>query len=170
MSNENKAAGTVIELTREFVADAIEKEAKLQAGSFIYDDADEPAAGCGVCAVGAVMRRALAPTATRRTVFVTCDAATHYIESTPCSGDSRFEYSSDKEFVNAVLAHAADAVAYGPMTTLSYLFESLSNVDVCDPAEVRGRVVSFVREHFPERVTVSINGFEPAADVRVVSR
>ncbi len=71
------------------------------------------------------------------------------------------------------------------MAALSYFFEgccvlearerSIDDLDECDQDVVeevvtcaRVDTIRFVEKHFPETVKIDINGFDPAADVKVV--
>ncbi len=156
----NESTGTVIELTREFVAESIEREPMLEAGQFVaYADPDDLAGGCAACAVGAVMRRAMAADSLGKSVVSVCSATSHAGPLWP-----RGEIGHDATIIERARAEAVRA----PMNALSYLFESLSKTRSVNRA--RGEVAAFVREHFPETIRVNINGFAPAADVRVVSR
>lgn len=172
----NESTGTVIELTREFVANAIESEAQLVPGTWI-SRADEPRPNCPACAVGSVMRRALDAAETTRNVFESCEDNARSVEA-PDGSYVTYSGTTDDgcepaSFAQDVIDRAASVAHSAPMTALSYVFESLHDLyrSKTDRHEtVRIATVAFVREHFPETIRVNINGFAAAADVRVVSR
>ncbi len=173
---------THVRLTKEFIIDAISKETRLEAGSFVYTSGDvnihpvfidtvEPES-CDVCAVGAVMWRALEP---HQNVFYVHDAAQaatkegscipEFIDTDDpedCSGDDDVNDMDGVRFLALSLIHAGLH-----MNALSMFFEGachyIDNID-----DVAAATVAFVKEHFPDSVVVDIDGARPARDIEVV--
>lgn len=158
---------TVVKLTREFVLDAIEKESRLRAGYWIdwFGESaghDVNAEDCAVCAVGAVMRRALAKSAKATEVeFLCAEAAgteTEVVSGLCLTGGTNMEsaISTAKTFVNKL-----------PMAALSHVFETASRLY---PRTFRDVTLNFVREHFPPVILVDVQGSKPASDVKTLAR
>lgn len=189
---------TIIELSKQQVIEALRVEpvGSLKPGSWIQplglesrdEDIDHaswtrPAlAACGVCACGAVMRRAaLAASVSARDAYRVLDRATSetYVTCTPINAED-------------VIERGASAINRDyPMNGLSIVFEGLSKIygraldgdpDVmilgsdhrgadgdAIMERVRQETIAFVEEHFPDTIIVDINGAEPAVDAKIVT-
>lgn len=149
---------TMIVLTKGRIIRAIEKESKLKQGYWIasenVDGAEQK--DCCVCAVGAVMRDALAKAATVRDIDLACSASVAF------SGDDIYGkgiYDKDE------LAEAKLLLKRGsPMMAISHLFETTRG----SVKYARSRVIRFIKSHFPAKITIDIHHAKPARDVRVV--
>ena len=164
----------IVELTKRFVIDAIEREpaTRLETGQWYKMPKWWMRTGlptvrsrdCKVCAVGAVMRRALYARESMDKVGVAAMTAT---QSEPSYGVRSVSHLASAE------TQALDLLKRGsPMCALSTMFEvegrEASTDD--DYAEVKKTVIAFVRKHFPARMRVDIGECRPAADVKVVDR
>ncbi len=159
-----------IEVSREWVAEALEKESKLLAGRgwIALWASSVHRQDCAVCAVGAVMRRALSPDYGGN--FAIDDTAElNAVEGRLCIVGTDRYYSVEDIFDAA----SEGGVAF-PMNALSFVFESLGeyhrqgNATLLEIADaVRRDAIRFVRDYFPERVRLKINGYEPAQDAGV---
>jgi hypothetical protein len=164
---------SIIELTREFVADAIRTESHLKPGNWVsrneWSDCfgAESMAECTVCAVGSVMRHALSPTLHPSDIFYAAEAAAVPDPDgeavLPCGGTMLAGMSRSDIF-----AQADEFVDVAPMTALSFVFESLDDIYDGNIDAIRKGTIEFVMNHFPDTIHVEINGYEAAADVRVL--
>ncbi len=162
-----------IQVTRGWVIRAIRRESKLREGAFI-DNVHKKRDDCAVCAVGAVMRAALSP---RGGNFAINKTAAQNATNTPLHVNGGY-YTSTEQIFDA----ASKSVDEFPWNALSHVFESLNDLHEdgnfyrtdAEMKEFRRLVkedtIRFVREYFPARVTMEINGFSPAKDpgVKVV--
>lgn len=120
---------------------------------------------CGVCGVGAVMRRVLSADQAVQSLFNAVNAATADLPTTPM-------YWADYE--SEALRLVEDG-AY--MAALSVFFEGATNAhgllkygDKDQPTQeamagVRQDTIDFIHENFPSMIDIDINGALPAADV-----
>ena len=155
----------IIEVTKEFIVDAIrnEPDKTLQGGSWVQvtDDyyelcnlsVDSPE--CAVCAVGAVMRRALDSNQNARAIHRAAVASTDRDRDVCGFGTIRAPQAARE---------MCDRGSY--MNALSVLFEAFD--DECDRDAVKQVVIDFVMNEFPPTIRIDIDGAKPAADVKVV--
>ncbi len=156
-----------IEVSKEWVAEALEKESELIPGHGWIMTIYEERKPCPVCAVGAVMRAALSPsTAGNRAIY-------KMAESNGLNGGLT-AVGLSLESIEEIYGLASRSVEAEPMNALSFVFESLNELhrrqglinEECYSA-VQRDTIAFVREYFPATVRIYINGYEPAMDAGV---
>lgn len=176
----------IVEVTKKFIMDALDAERieLLRPGTWFAVNPEDPflvqKENCARCAVGSVVNRLLSPSATGKVIFnlsgqVTAGALV--IPNDTEGLDDEYLLETSLEIMNDPLGK--------PMAALSYFFEgccvlearerSIDDLDECDQDVVeevvtcaRVDTIRFVEKHFPETVKIDINGFDPAADVKVV--
>lgn len=182
----------IIEVTKKFIMDALDAERieLLRPGTWFAVNPEDPfpvqKENCARCAVGSVVNRLLSPSATGKVIFnlsgkVTAGALV--IPNDTEGLDDEYLLENALEIMNDPLGK--------PMAALSYFFEGccileardrgVDNIeldeceqdvveDVVEEVVTCARVdtIRFVEKHFPETVKIDINGFDPAADVKVV--
>ncbi len=168
---------TTIVLTKEFIIKAIKEEEHLRVGLFVASNSyrasievAEEDGDCYVCAVGAVLKRALDPHQKLMNIDRAATAATGGGDVVPIFvDDADYGYKPnahldvhDDESVFALVDKTLDK----PMRALSLLYEGLSHYNNKDVAIKK--VLHYIAEKFPDRMLVDINGAEPAEDVEVV--
>lgn len=186
---------TQIEVSKQFIINAIKKEPFLRGGSWkstteIYakingDDfvsRDDFAAlyekldiienkDCAVCAVGAVFRNVLEQSQRTESLVAAISAQINKEGNirTTAIGDSVDEFE-------AFAKKWAKEKRY--MSALSQYFEALYNFRIhCGYTNelsrhqiyrIKLRLIDFVKKYFPKKIILDIDGAEPAKDVKVV--
>ncbi len=174
----------IVEVTKQFIIEALETERLelLKPGCWMEVDADVSTSkeNCPRCAVGAVVNRVLASSTIAADIFSLSGRITAGALVAPSDED----ILEEDDLRDTALEIMHDPLGK-PMSALSYFFESCCVLELrvvgrdeledCSPEEVRevislarNSTIRFVKEHFPEKVKIDINGFEPAKDVVVV--
>lgn len=176
-----------VEITKDFIVKALDAERVelLRPGMWFGIPSSDgkrpelPKELCIRCAVGSVVNRMLAPTTESYWIFQLSGRVTSGDLVAPGYHEHR-SYEDLEEFVSGELGGGQ----VQPMSALSYFFEAACmiegsrrriEVDDLDEysqekvnemiSEARARTIEFVRDHFPEKMEVDINGHEPAQDV-----
>jgi len=173
---------TVVSMTKAQVIKAIKEETRLATGVFMsfpnsfFDHhytsevklSDvQGNKSCSVCAVGAVMRRALSPETLIHTAREVTEAEGYR------RGDTAFAFSNVADTEEDLFSKAANIVLDGcHMHALSLVFESFVEGDPEGTrksiAMKRGRAIRFVRKYFPESISLDIHDAKPARGIKVV--
>lgn len=151
---------TTIEVTKGQIIKAIKEEPMLRRGTWVspvsqLSPVSDPT--CSVCAVGAVLRAHLGQRQKAWRILDAAGAATAGAVS--CMGD---------------YTYARQELEQGRyMAALSCVFEEAEreaqyNNDIEAGEAGRAAAITFVREHFPRRVRININGTRPRRGVKVV--
>lgn len=163
-----------IKLTKDFIKKAIREETKLASGDWYrarrYNRTLAQDKDCSVCAVGAVMLRAL-----DRTENDDRDLRNAAYTSTQVHDvDITFDDWRDELTEDAVLKQARSALRRrAPMNALSILFEGLCDVygfssgllPEAGRKKIVRKLLAFVETQFPSYVIVDVDGATPAKDV-----
>jgi hypothetical protein len=159
----------IIKLTKADVVKALEEEKFLEAGSWISLASDkihdrtfmlsQLPTGCGVCAVGAVMRRVLSPDQPVRALWDAIETDTEGASVTPDTESS--DYIGEAEHLLAQGHYLAG---------LSVFFEGAwrDGEHQYTEAEIRALMTDWVNENFPDAFEVDINGALPLPHIEVV--
>lgn len=166
---------THVRLTPKFIKDALKKElAILQPGQWfdVQNNVYTARVGdvCQVCAVGAVMRHAIASNQTADYIQDAAVSACRGAPSTPIYG--RFPRTIGQ--ARGCAKRMAQRGQY--MASLSYLFESMGlvrspNGETWFRTSTRKQVLDQLYDlidTFPPSIVVDIDGAKPARDVKVV--
>lgn len=180
---------TIIELRKSRLMNAIKKE-PLKPGSFVmtYESKDTVASKhCQVCAVGAVMRSVLDKKQNHYNIFKAASASIKdHVSVAPDIYDleclvrdnlAEDEIISIKDLRTALTKEALRVLneENSPMGALSFFFEGLCSLKEINGeltgvqlAGIRRTVFVFVRDNYPSKMLINIDGAKPAHDVKVV--
>lgn len=153
---------TTIEVSKKDIIKALETEPKLFSGAWALtkrrSDAGlariKVADDCRVCAVGAVMRSVLAPTQPAKAIVRAALAATDGAQALTYADYAKVELRAGR-----------------PMAALSCVFEfaELRRGWFDKEGEAgRAAATAFVKEHFPKRIRIDIDGARPRKGVKVI--
>lgn len=168
---------TIVEISKAKIIKAIESEPlkTLKANSWIdiwRGNAANPRVdnkSCSVCAVGAVMRNALLSKGQRALAIE--DAAIAAMGDDSANHD--WERSLEKKNWMAALSaffESADSEIRNALDDVFLEFQSsyYDDMELIIARELRARTASFVKDNFPDKIQVDIDGAKPAKDVKVV--
>lgn len=159
---------TVVRISRARIVKAIEAEPveTLRAGSWVYGSCLQKrfasSTECSVCAVGAVLRRAvLAPRSRAFTITDAANAAVWGAET--LAGDFNEELENDRYMAALSCFFESQWSARGLCWDSVQGTERSSRIHT-----LRADTARFVAENFPRTIDIDIDGARPAKDVRVV--
>lgn len=138
---------TIVEMTKAQVIEALEKEPRLTAGTWAKPEREaRKIVACSYCAVGAVVRQALAG--------VDIDPVIEVAED--CGSDGGVMQSLSDVYENA---------AWGDT---DFEYRERRRVEFADMEAGRAAAIAHVRERFPGVVRIDIGNAEPRAGMRVL--
>jgi len=180
-------------ITKQQVAEALAKEPlfRLRPGEWMTPISSNPET-CPRCAVGCVLATVLSEDSDRSFANIVCEVAktaTAGTYSTPDFFDEEDEGPKEEQLVGMALALLNDG---WPVAALSVFFEgscelrqeefvkagkfepkpytnphNFRNITDDMVQAARADTIEFVMSHFPDTITVDINGFEPMADIKI---
>lgn len=158
---------TVVSVSRKKICDAIalEPTTTLNAGTWVHGETVETpmrSRECTVCAVGAVMRRALLHP--NQSAHAIEDAAQAAVGNGLCGA-----YGNPTEEIKKGLYMSALSAFFEGEFADRNLYDVEGRTRTAAMNKLKKDCIKFVQKNFPAKVEIDIDGARPAKDVKVIS-